>query len=55
MLLRETNALREPMRQIKGTVDDIFKLIQGPFHLALLKDYIVAIVYDHFLADIYSW
>lgn len=29
-LLRETNALREPIRQIKGTVDDIFKSIEGP-------------------------
>lgn len=29
-LLRETNALREPIRQLKGTVDDIFKSIKGP-------------------------
>lgn len=30
-LLRETNALREPILQIQRTVEDIFELIQGSY------------------------
>lgn len=33
-LLRETNALREPILQIKNTIKDIFEFVKGLLYLS---------------------
>lgn len=36
-LLKDTNALREPILQIKNTVDNIFELIKGSLYLQVSR------------------